>query len=137
MIVWQWLSHPWAVAVTAALLHFLWQGTLLALFGMVMVRCLRLATPHARYAAWMAVFAAMAATPVVTLLMLDHPSNVRSSIVMDTATLPASSLLDENDNEYTGGNAVAVVTDPETDAAMWPVFVGWAVPTAVSGDLVG
>lgn len=105
MSVWLWLSHPWAVAVTAALLHFLWQGTLLALVGVAVLRLLRL-PPQLRYAAWLTVFALMAAAPLVTFLMLQADESL-----VPSNTFPQFSI---SGSGFFGGVAHDAVTEPST-----------------------
>ena len=68
MNVAQWLTHPWAELWAEALLHFLWQGTLLTLIAGLAL-CLR--SSAARYAALVALFVAMTSCPVVTVIWLN------------------------------------------------------------------
>jgi beta-lactamase regulating signal transducer with metallopeptidase domain len=59
-----------ANAVASALLHFLWQGALIALLFWVALRFLRNASPQVRYMAGCAALAIMAALPVVTACLV-------------------------------------------------------------------
>lgn len=62
------LAGPHAIRVGLALLHFLWQGGLIAAALAFVLRLLRRGSPDARYAAATVALMLMAATPVVTLL---------------------------------------------------------------------
>jgi hypothetical protein len=59
-------AHPWSQAVTLALLHFVWQGALIAALLAAAVELLRIRSPQARYACSLAALLLMAACPVGT-----------------------------------------------------------------------
>lgn len=73
-----WAHSPALLRLGSALLHFLWQGALLAAVALLMLLALRRATPRLRYAALLTVFLAMASCPVITywLLPTDAPPAV-------------------------------------------------------------
>jgi beta-lactamase regulating signal transducer with metallopeptidase domain len=134
MSLWTWLSHPWAVAITATLLHFLWQGTAIALLGVLLVRGFRITTPHARYAAWLGVFAALSAAPLVTLLLSDAHVAVApqwpAARDMDSAAsdlLPADTAAEflKNPPENIGGNPLGLVTESETEPTQINPDTAW------------
>ena len=68
------LDPEFCLRLTAALAHFVWQGTVVALL-VVATRPLlaRLAT-HTRYAVLCAALAIMAACPVITFVLLGRPA---------------------------------------------------------------
>jgi beta-lactamase regulating signal transducer with metallopeptidase domain len=66
------VSHPLAVRMSFALLHFLWQGAALAGLALLLLAALRKAPASARYLALLAVFAAMTLCPAATFLLLDR-----------------------------------------------------------------
>jgi beta-lactamase regulating signal transducer with metallopeptidase domain/protocatechuate 3,4-dioxygenase beta subunit len=79
------LSQPLAERLGWALVHFLWQGALVAGLLVVVLRILRAASAEARYLAGCAALAVMAGLPVVTLLCLPArvPSTAPSPVVME------------------------------------------------------
>jgi beta-lactamase regulating signal transducer with metallopeptidase domain len=62
------VSHPVATRLGLALLHFVWQGAALGAIAALILLALRKAPAASRYAALLAVLAAMALCPVVTFL---------------------------------------------------------------------
>ena len=65
------LSTPTAQRVGWALVHFLWQGTAVALLLAVLLQLLRRRSPQARWAVSCLALAAMAALPAVTACMVS------------------------------------------------------------------
>jgi beta-lactamase regulating signal transducer with metallopeptidase domain len=63
------VSHPVATRLGLALLHFVWQGAALGAIAALILLALRKAPATSRYAALLAVLAAMALCPVVTFLV--------------------------------------------------------------------
>jgi uncharacterized protein (TIGR03435 family) len=64
------------------LLHFAWQGSLIALEAAVALRLLRRAAAQTRYVVACVALVAMAASPVVTARMLSRPVGTESSVAM-------------------------------------------------------
>ncbi len=60
------LRDPVVLRFGLALVHFLWQGTALALLAVLVLLCLKRTRPAVRYLALLAVLAAMVAAPVMT-----------------------------------------------------------------------
>ncbi|MEX0938333.1 MAG: M56 family metallopeptidase [Pirellulales bacterium] len=63
-------SHPWWHVLGAALVHFLWQGSLLALLLFVALAVLPAGRPHWRYLAGVATLLLMAICPAITFAVL-------------------------------------------------------------------
>lgn len=63
------LSHPWAVALGWALVHFVWQGAAVAVAFAVARAVMRRASSSVRYAMACAALALMAALPVVSFVL--------------------------------------------------------------------
>ncbi|MGQ0633358.1 MAG: M56 family metallopeptidase [Planctomycetaceae bacterium] len=73
--LWRHLAQsPGAQRLGSALLHFLWEGVLVAAIAWVLLVLMRRARPQVRYALLLTLFAAMVACPVVTFLVVDAPS---------------------------------------------------------------
>ncbi len=68
------LSQPLAERLGWALVHFLWQGALVAGLLVVVLRILRAASAEARYLAGCTALVVMASLPIVTLLCLPDPT---------------------------------------------------------------
>jgi len=63
----------WCVRLTETLLHFVWQGALIALLVWVAVGVLRRGSASARYTVYLCALFVMAACPPTTFLVLDAP----------------------------------------------------------------
>jgi len=68
-----WIDHPLTQALASALLHFLWQGSVVALLALAWWRIRRPAAP-ARYVAGVMALATMLAAPVATVAYLTGTS---------------------------------------------------------------
>src|SRR5688500_18876063 len=66
MISLEWLAQPAGAVLTLTLLHFLWQGLLVALILAVIVELLCIRRVESRYACSLAAFMFMATCPVAT-----------------------------------------------------------------------
>lgn len=64
------LLQPWAAVIVPTLLHFLWQGALVALLGGVTLMACRRSSPATRYALSLGLFAVMGVAPLVTAVSL-------------------------------------------------------------------
>ena len=66
------VHEPWALAMGWSLLHFLWQGTALALLAWLLLALFRGASAKARYGTACAFLLLMAVAPVATFLFLQR-----------------------------------------------------------------
>jgi beta-lactamase regulating signal transducer with metallopeptidase domain len=88
-------GQPYAQALAWALLHFLWQGAILALGAMALFRVFR-DSASARYIAGIVTLAAMLAAPVATTMWIVAHRDVSIATTTSAAELsavPASSVL--------------------------------------------
>jgi beta-lactamase regulating signal transducer with metallopeptidase domain/biotin carboxyl carrier protein len=69
------LPQPMLVTVGLVLVHFLWQGALVALFAAVLLRVLQRSSPALRYSVSVAALAVMTLCPVVTWTMVGTGSD--------------------------------------------------------------
>jgi HEAT repeat protein/beta-lactamase regulating signal transducer with metallopeptidase domain len=85
------LAQPWVMALGWALLHFLWQGTVVALLLAATLRALRARSTNARYAAACVALLLMAMLPLATMALINPttPSEVASGLSPDLAAQPA------------------------------------------------
>ncbi len=74
-----------ASALSSALLHFLWQGALVAALLAVVLAALRRRSPNVRYLACCAALALMAMLPVVTMAVLYAPLEAADGAVLPVA----------------------------------------------------
>ncbi|MBP7049854.1 MAG: exosortase-associated EpsI family protein [Phycisphaerae bacterium] len=91
MSVVEFFSQPVWHRLSLTLVHFLWQGLAAAMLACVSVRLLRLQRGNPRYAAYLVVFVATAACPLITFAVLDAPSQsvatpANPSPVIESAT---------------------------------------------------
>ena len=83
------VQHGLAPAVAAALLHSLWQGTLLAGAAALTLRAMARASAAWRHAAGMAFLATMAAAPLVQAgVFLARPDALAEGGVLPVLTAP-------------------------------------------------
>jgi len=84
------LAHPLVERLGWALLHFLWQGTTLALLLGVATLALRRRSPNARYVAACMALAAMAVAPIITMLTIPAQTVPESNpVIASEEPLPA------------------------------------------------
>ncbi len=76
-----------------SLLHFLWQGSLLALLLGAALAAARLSSPRTRYALCCAALALMALCPVVTFAYLAHRADATPHVFLSAAATHSGSLL--------------------------------------------
>ena len=86
-------DNPVVVKLGLALVHFLWQGTVIALVVALVLACLRKATANSRYLVLLAALALMGAAPVATsLLMSAAPRQAERGVSVGPTPRPASSM---------------------------------------------
>jgi uncharacterized protein (TIGR03435 family) len=74
-------SQPWVDRLGWVLIHFLWQGTLIALVYAATRRALRTAASNTRYLLACAALSAMAAAPIVTWTVQRNPAPLLAAAV--------------------------------------------------------
>src|SRR6185295_16006353 len=95
------LSNPAVQALGMALLHFVWQGLLLALFLWSFLTLAPAASARLRYAAGSVVLLAMPVMLILTAVFRDHPaasnpSPALSTTISDTPPLSAPDMPSNN-----------------------------------------
>ena len=80
----------WTQVVGWALIHFLWQGAVLAIAGAGALRLCRSRSANTRYASACGALAGMLAAPVVTAMVLSQPVSAVSHRVANTAAIATS-----------------------------------------------
>jgi GWxTD domain-containing protein len=113
-----WLNTPIAAALGRALVHFMWEGALIAAMLWVMLAALRRAPAQARYLAACAALAAMAASFLATALETGATGAPGAPSFPAAFVLPAGS-----------GNAGAAAGMPRP-------FTTWAVAIWLTGVIV-
>ena len=86
------VSDPSALAIAWSLVHFLWQGALVALIVAIALRSLRNSSANARYLAACAGLALMALMPLATFLSMETPpgQTAPAAAAVVAAPMPAS-----------------------------------------------
>lgn len=87
-------DSPFAASVTLTLIHFLWQGTLVALVYWLVTTAMDFRSARTRYAVALSALAMMAVCPIVTF-----------SVVHDSLAMTAASSLSD-DTPLTRGNSI-------------------------------
>src|SRR5262245_44159737 len=104
-----WLAHPWALLWTEALLHFVWQGAVLAGLASLV---LRMQSPQRRYAGLIAIFFAMTICPFITLAVFPPASDWNAVNGETYAINPQMAFLDLSEtlpsHNFVLGNANAL-----------------------------
>jgi len=121
-------------ALATALLHFLWQGSLIALAAAVLMRVTRAAA--VRYAVGIGALVAMLAAPAVTMaVLLDSSSSAAPSVgaeLAPTATVGSAALKPDTTQDASAFTTI--------DAGLWPaagVFAWMAGMVILSVRLAG
>lgn len=78
MAVIRFFSEPFWQQLGLTLMHFLWQGLLVALLVAAVVGVLRLRHGQGRYWAYLGAFAVMAICPLLTFLAIHRPSEIET-----------------------------------------------------------
>lgn len=85
--------NPWTHVVGWTLIHFVWQGAVLAIAAAGALRPCRHRSANARYAISCVVLAAMLASPVITARVLVSPGSVLAPVVDLPQTTPAPGMV--------------------------------------------
>src|SRR5262245_25799992 len=84
-------SQPWVERLGWTLVHFLWEGTLIAALYTIVLRWIaRSSLPSTRYVFGCIVLAIMMAAPLVTWSLLGASESVRPALSLDSAAAAAS-----------------------------------------------
>ncbi len=86
------MLSPMIGAITWALLHFLWQGGLVALLLALVLGCQRRSSAAARYRTASVALAIMFVLPIITALNYDSLAHSRATLDDRAAALPAAAL---------------------------------------------
>ena len=115
---------PLSQALSAALLHFIWQGTVVAFLLWIALFLLRNRAPRSRYAASCAALALMAALPPVTAWVVYQRPMARVAAGVAALTMPSASLR-------------GIESVPRAWAALPVALVEqWALPVWAAGVLL-
>ena len=68
----EWLAHPACRVVTLTLLHFFWQGLLVVVALVALVKLLNIERPSARYVCSLGALVAMTLLPVATFAWISR-----------------------------------------------------------------
>ena len=90
----EFLAQPVWQRLTLTLLHFFWQGLIVAIGIVAIVRLLKLRHGPPRYAAYLAALIVMAACPVATFLAVQAPRSTRPN------PAPAPAVTDQADRPH-------------------------------------
>ena len=119
----EWLAHPACRMVTLTLLHFFWQGLLVATALVVLVKLLNIGRPSTRYMCSLAALVAMTLLPVATFAWL---SCWRVDSSRNNPTAPTDSLSEFVDVASLADGFFLSVPSAALEAFQPYVLVCWA-----------
>ncbi|MHC4464363.1 MAG: M56 family metallopeptidase [Planctomycetota bacterium] len=129
------LSQPVWLRLVFALLHFLWQGSLVGILILLLLHLFNLRRGMTRYAAYLFAFLIMAACPVVTffVLTIGTPGVIEQEIAIKAAEKPTGSNDRPSDEAHVSGDSVPS-SKRRVDylyATMPWIVVGWLIGVCV------
>src|SRR5207245_2826686 len=98
-----WTAAPAVQIAGWTLIHFLWQGSAIALITAGLLRAARRGSARIRYVAACAGLAAMIAAPIVTARVLWQTSSTAAVTIDDAARLPDLMSRGDRDPASAGG----------------------------------
>lgn len=114
---------PLTQAISRALIHFLWEGLLVALFLWITLSALKKKSANSRYIAACCALGAMAAMPFVTAWILySHPVSARAAALPPVPVQMSAAAI--------GGRVMGVDIDPR---AWIDLLQAWALPIWSAG----
>lgn len=133
------LTQPLWHKTAIVLLHFLWQGTLIAAVVALIVRHSFVSRPEIRYVFCLFGLAAMIAAPLVTCLVVQSPSPAEPGSTALTVKTPEVETVGEDGFEYEGSASVSPVWPSAIDldrALQQPAREEVSATTTLTGLLV-
>lgn len=127
--------NTWIAVTGLTLLHFVWQGTFIALAAGMALRMLHRRSPHARYTVACAALAAMLCAPIVTARIVAASSRV--AIVQPTTAAAARSAAASDDRFAPGVRTVPSFPGSRFLPAGTSVDVAGVLPTIVAVWMAG
>ena len=112
---------PLQQALSQALLHFIWQGALVAIALWLVLTLLRNSSPNARYVAGCGAMALLAVLPVITAALLYTPLTAEKDVLIPTAP-----------TILTGITELAGVASPQADSPLVSLKP-WVLPAWMLG----
>jgi beta-lactamase regulating signal transducer with metallopeptidase domain len=112
---------PLQQALSQALLHFIWQGALVAIALRLVLTLLRNSSPNARYVAGCGALALLAVLPVITAALLYTPLTAEKDVLIPTAP-----------TILTGITELAGVAGPQADSLLVSLKT-WVLPAWMLG----
>ena len=76
MLTHDWLDISWCTQVFITLVHFLWQGLLIAVIAELVIRSRPNASPDVRHNVYLTSLLVMAACPAITYWMMRAPMSL-------------------------------------------------------------
>jgi hypothetical protein len=130
----QMLNHPFVQTLGWSLIHFLWQGILIAILAAVVLVLLRNATAAVRYFVACLAFMLMASSPAVTVWTLNSDGAVagRTTIVAPEVAFESVGSA-ENGNVVTAGDLTATL--PQSPDGLPDAASGHSLITAQKTEL--
>jgi beta-lactamase regulating signal transducer with metallopeptidase domain len=126
---------PWTIVVGWTLVHFLWQGSLLALVAATVLRLVRQHSATVRYLVSCAALVAMLGTPVITILLASASSlktaRLRAESTDERLTVPFSKPLVRLESAMLSLGNDAGTISRRTNALLSLVVLAWMIGVSV------
>lgn len=139
MTTWGLSAETFSEQLALTLLHFLWQGTAVALVLAILAGLLRLRGPSGRYALNLAALLVMAACPLLTFCWMRHASAPPTIVAAPSLSVPVHDFAKEPAASVTGAGApIAIASLPAEDVPdPWRLRFQAAQPWVIWGWLAG
>jgi len=122
------LTHPSVHRLGWTLLHFVWQGAVIGTVGALLMASLRRRSPHARYAALLAILGLAVMCPIGTFAILSEHAEPHTVAQMTQALVPTHSTSlagsGEETSTETDGSNIVWTAEPREDAMLHPTGDG-------------
>jgi len=146
MTVYEFLSQPMWQRLAITLVHFVWQGLLVAALVSATIRLFRVSSGHTRYATYISGFFALMACPIITFSVLNMPPvlmlQVTPSVDHASVVLPVSAKEEVVLDKKAMASKPKIATHPDAIAPQesatyaWDMVLPWALLVWIIGVLV-
>ena len=123
--------NPWTHVVGWTLIHFFWQGAILAIAAAGVLRFCRHRSANTRYAIACGALAAMLAAPILTARVMMTPGPVTAAVIGASHTTPPPEIESSAIRSWTIDNALSMnAVRASVDTLLPTVVVVWLVGVA-------
>ena len=133
-----WTSHDFLDCLGWTLIHFLWQGLIIAAFAAAALRLLRRHSANVRYLAGCFALLLLAAAPVATFCSLNRPEEIPTlKFTVRTFEAPDTTVELPRPTAAPPKAALAIAPNPAAHKTTFPEFLEASLPWLVAAWSVG